>query len=250
MHLSTYSRTIGLRERTLNATLAVFDSLYTQQKSDILKLTLLKEEKDVFSKSYSTIINSIQIKWGKKLASGELERANNNQKRIDSLFALSTKIENSTIGKSIVQLPFKAELYHLDEIKNVDDFLRNLKLKFPNKALILDFWATWCAPCLADLPSSKKLHEANKDLSVEYIYLCTSSRSSLDIWKNKVADLEISGTHIFVDDKIITQLKSTLNAKGGFPSYVVIDINGKINPKIISRMEYLNRESLKTAVGL
>ena len=75
--------------------LAVFDSLYTQQKSDILKLTLLEGEKDVFSESYSTIINNIKIKWGKKLASAELERANNNQKRIDSLFALSTKIENS-----------------------------------------------------------------------------------------------------------------------------------------------------------
>lgn len=58
------------------------------------------------------------------------------------------------------------------------------------------------------------------------------------------------GTHIFVDDKIITQLKATLNATGGFPAYVVIDANGKVNTKAISRMENLNRDSVKQAVGL
>lgn len=55
----------------------------------------------------------------------------------------------------------------------------NLKLKFPNKALIIDFWATWCVPCLGDLPNSKKLYEANKDLPVEYVYICTRGGSNI-----------------------------------------------------------------------
>ncbi|MEJ5996518.1 TlpA disulfide reductase family protein [Pedobacter sp. Du54] len=251
-YLDTYTRYLktGNKDNTLAHTLLRYDSLYTQQKSDILKLVLLESEKDVFSRSYATIINSIKVNWCKKQANDELLKANLNQKRIDNLFASSTKIETATIGTPLIKMPFDAELYRLDNIKSIDDFLINLKQKFPNKAFIFDFWATWCGPCLSDLPSSKKLHEANKDLAVEYIYLCTSGGSNIDAWKNKVADLQIPGTHIFVDEKIIAQLKGLFNASSGFPAYVVMDAKGQVNAKSITRMGALNRESLKMATGL
>ncbi|RYG10149.1 MAG: redoxin domain-containing protein, partial [Chitinophagaceae bacterium] len=197
-YLETYTRYIksGNKGKALTNTLSKFDSLYTPQKSDILKLILLESEKDVFATSYLTIINSMQTKWCKKQANDILVKSTLNQKRIDNLFAASTKIETATIGIPLVKLPFDAELYRLDNVKSVDDFLINLKQKFPNKALIFDFWATWCAPCISDLPNSKKLHEANKDLAVEYIYICTSGGSKLATWQNKIADLQIPGTHI------------------------------------------------------
>lgn len=100
-------------------------------------------------------------------------------------------------------------------------------------------------PCLADLPSSKALHRDNADLPIAYIYLCTSSSSAINLWKNKVVELEIPGTHIFVDDKIVTQLKEKLGASGGFPSYVVIGKEGKVSPSLVTRMQHLNRESLQ-----
>lgn len=39
---------------------------------------------------------------------------------------------------------------------------------FKGKAVLLDFWATWCAPCLATMPELQKLHEryAGKGLVV------------------------------------------------------------------------------------
>lgn len=238
------------KEDALDGTIKLFDGLFTQQRSDVLKLLLLEREKDNYTRSYPLIINSIKTSWCKKIAVNELTKANANQKRIDSIFALSKKLERADIGVALLRLPFDANLYRLDTVANIDDFILNLRSKFPNKALIIDFWATWCAPCLADLPYSKSLHEKNKDLPVEYIYLCTTSGSNINVWKNRIGDMQIPGTHIYVNDKIISRLKTAFNSEGGFPTYVVIDINGKVNQKKITFMQALDRESVKKIVGL
>lgn len=251
-YLNAYVRLYKQNKPTngLESTLVLSDSLYTQQKSDISKLFFLETQRDAYAKAYPLIINSIKTKWCKEIASNELVKSTANKKRIDSLLALSKKLESANIGTPLLQLPFNANLYKLDKVASIDDFILNLKSKFANKALIIDFWATWCVPCLSDLPYSKALHEENKELPIEYIYLCTSNNSSVEAWKSRIADLLLPGTHLFVDEKIVSALKTALNAEGGFPTYVVIDANGKVNSKSILRMQMLDKSSLKKVAGL
>src|SRR5436190_3115716 len=232
--------------------LHLIDSLYTPPKSDILKTFLLAKGKIEFGKTYPEIIKTMQTKWCRNIASRELNESILKQKQIDGLLAKGTQIKesNSFIGKPLGSLTFNANLYRLDSVKNLDEFIVHLKSKLPNKALVIDFWATWCAPCLKELPASKKLQEANSDLPIAFIYICTNSSSNITVWKNKIADLQIPGTHIFADDKLVSELQSKFNAEKGFPAYVVIDANGKLKPKAIDWMHSLDRDKLKNAVGI
>ena len=232
--------------------LQLIDSLYLPPKSDILKIFLLDRGKNAFIQTYPEIIKSMKTDWCKNIAKTELLQASLKQIRIDSLLAREGKIKESNlyIGRPIGSLTFNANLFRLDSIENLDEFIVNLKSRFSNKAIVIDFWATWCVPCLKELPISKKLEESNKDLPIAFVYICTNSSSNVSVWKNKIADLQLPGTHIFADDKLVSELKRELNSEGGFPTYVVIDINGSLKPNAIEWMHTIDRNKLKNAAGL
>lgn len=231
----------------------LIDSFFSSPKADILKTFLLADGKLAFSKTYPEIIKGMHTNWCRNIAVKEFKEAAQKQKEIDILLASRTNVKDNNlyIGKPLGYLAFDANLYRLDSVKSLDEFIVNLKSKFANKALVIDFWATWCVPCIRELPVSKQLHETNKDLPIEFVYICTSYGSNMTVWKNKVAELQVPGTHIFADDKFVNELKNKFNSEGsGFPTYIVIDANGKLKPKAIEWIKVLDRDKLRTAVGL
>jgi len=53
-----------------------------------------------------------------------------------------------------------------------------------NKPIFLNFWATWCPPCIAELPSISDLHEKYKD-DVNFILVSNESQAKVRAFAKK-----------------------------------------------------------------
>ena len=161
---------------------------------------------------------------------------------------LSEKTDSTNkknIGKFLKSTSFNGTLY-LNESKTGVDLLKSIKAAFPKKLIILDLWATWCVPCINNMPHTKQLFQQveNEKLPVVFVYLCTDVQSSETLWQNKIAELEQPGEHIFVPNQQISELMDLFNASG-YPTYAIIKPDGQIDTKTINLNRRFSLEELR-----
>ena len=76
------------------------------------------------------------------------------------------------------------------DLQTIDGRITSVE-ELRGRVVLLDFWATWCAPCLADLPKLKKLHAqySRDDFEIIGISLDTMDRRTFNSWvrRNSIA---------------------------------------------------------------
>ena len=94
--------------------------------------------------------------------------------------------------------------------------------RYKGKAILIDFWNTWCIPCKAAMSTIRPLKEQLTD--VVYVYIADAS-SPVDKWGEMIKT--ISGVHVRLTEEQADAL-AELYKFSGIPTYFVVNKEGKI----------------------
>ena len=129
------------------------------------------------------------------------------------------------------------------EAKHLDNSVFELK-QHPDKYILLDFWGTWCNPCIKLIPELKKINSEYPKDKFELVSVAFDSDPQKII--DFVEKENMNWVHLFVSQKqedknsLIEKLKIT-----SYPSTILIDPEGKIiarNLDIDKLKELLNEK--------
>lgn len=109
------------------------------------------------------------------------------------------------------------------EISN-EDLFASIISKHRGKVLLIDFWATWCGPCVAGHKSMRPMKAELADKDIVYLYIA-GENSPKERWEEMIPT--ISGEHYRLTNEQWDYLWKTFNLRG-IPTYFIIDREGNI----------------------
>ena len=149
------------------------------------------------------------------------------------IFLVSTSYANEV--KEIKNLIINKELKKYDSITLIDDKGKLIDLsEYYGNLILLNFWATWCAPCKEEMPSLDKL-QIHKKLNNLKIFPVNVGKDNLEKSLDFYNELRIKNLKIYFDTDITLAKKFGLR---GVPTSILLNKDGHEFARIIGSIDY------------
>jgi len=109
---------------------------------------------------------------------------------------------------------------------------------FKGKLIILNFWATWCAPCKEEMPSLDDL-QSNSNLSNIKIFPINIGQENTSKMEFFFKEINIQNLDIYIDPPTTLAKKFALR---GVPTTILFNKQGKEFARIIGSIDFSNEE--------
>lgn len=183
---------------------------------------LAGEMRSTFSESQLTAILSAM---DKKMPNDPYYKKLKAQREADALTAVGNKY------REIAMVDVKGNMKRLSEVVSA------------NKVTLIDFWASWCRPCLMEMPNVKNIYNMYHDKGLE-VYGVSLDEDQL-AWQGAIERFQLPWIHVSDLKGWSSSAAQSYNIKG-IPATVLIDQNGTIIGKNLRGSEL--KEAIEKAL--
>jgi thiol-disulfide isomerase/thioredoxin len=119
------------------------------------------------------------------------------------------------------------QFYNLHNGDTIPDFILTTTLDslismrdFSNQLLYVNFWATWCGPCLQNMPELNKLIQRYQDdPRIAFLNFCVDSEH--EKWMTKIEKYKVRVVNLFAEGNWNSKVRAFFNIKG-IPHYAIV----------------------------
>ena len=128
-----------------------------------------------------------------------------------------------------------------DNLSFLDDKNNELKLNsFKGNVILLNFWATWCAPCKEEMPSLDLLQE-NNELNNLKIFPINIGKDNMDKASSFFNNLKIRNLNLYFDNPQTLAKKLSLR---GIPTTILFNKKGDEFARIVGSIDFSDQKFL------
>jgi thiol-disulfide isomerase/thioredoxin len=95
------------------------------------------------------------------------------------------------------------------------------------KYTYIDVWATWCGPCIREIPALKKVEADYHNKNIQFVSVSIDKEKDFETWKTMVNEKELGGVQLFADNDWNSKFVKDYEIQG-IPRFILIDPNGNI----------------------
>jgi len=194
------------------------------------------------TKDYRQLYDSLRIRSDLTASEKKLFQYNNLKSilsqttffNIESRLKYLTRFRNDfqdTVLVNDLMKQFNIEFQIDDEIQieginGQSSTLKTLIAANSGKTIYIDYWASWCAPCIREMPASKTMTKQYANEDIVFIYISTDRRQS--DWKKSIEKNDLNqGVHFRITNANNSKGLEELNIPF-IPRYMIYDQQGKL----------------------
>ena len=171
--------------------------------------------KDSIQSTYTSQLKALSLSKSEEKAG--LERINQTIKGIQRNFEFMLKLKalDQLIGKPLGEYSFVS--VNGDSVNTKD---------LTGKAIYIDVWATWCGPCVGEIPALKELEDEYGE-HIHFVSISVDKGSDREKWKNMVKDKELKGFQLIADNAWSSDFVKAYSIFA-IPRFILVDSKGNV----------------------
>ena len=98
---------------------------------------------------------------------------------------------------------------------------------FRGSYVYIDVWATWCVPCIYEIPFLKKVEKQYADKNIIFLSMSADEPKNEQKWREMIKDKDLHGVQLLADNAMDSQFITDYYIYG-IPRFILIDPQGNV----------------------